>query len=245
MKNLNIDSPNTRVVSIKVNHMKSRGNSDVKVVKIADEKIVYLPQGFGSFFPAIDALYVFDSQLQHLNRRDFVGVEKLKSISFYKNQIADIPDDALADLTVLRFLSFNGNQISKIPLILLHNLLILEEVSFRFNYITHVSANIFANNKKLRVINFNHNKIVGFSADLVYLPSLKQLYLNQNECIDSEVDFEVELSRDLFYDKLLQDCDEAVCAHDHFMLADCTTELEACEAAVNVSLNEINNMQSF
>lgn len=211
--------------------MKNHGNTDVKVVKINYEKTVYLPQGFGSFFPKLEELYVMSSELHQITRKDFTGIEKLKAISFYHNEIEEIPEDTFFDLSELKMMSFFRNKIEKVPLLLLRNLHKLEEISFRSNLIEHISLHFFENNKNLKHVTLSHNKIVAFSAALVFqFPNLSTLSLASNSCINKNFNFGID-SKNSTYASILESC-QAECQFDYDIVTECSDQLKECEESV-------------
>ena len=233
--NIQITQPDTRVVSIKVNHMKIHDNSDIKVVKIDGTMMVFLTQNFGSFFPNITEYYIMSVKLQFIRRNDFRGIENLESISFFDNRIEEIPEDVFFDLKKLKFLSLADNKIANIPLLLLYNLYDLEAISLKGNFIENFPSFVFANNKKLNSISLRNNRLATFSSDLVLMiPKLKEFFLAYNTCINNDFEFDAnddqakrEISLHILSQCYLNN------NFNYVMINQCKIDVESCKKRVN------------
>ena len=236
-----ITQPDTRVVSIKVNHMKNHDNSDIKIVKIEDGTTIFLTQNFGSFFPNITEYYVMGVKLQYITRRDFRGIENIESLSFYGNSIEEIPEDAFFDLKKLKFLSLALNKIATIPLLLFYSLCDLEEITLRGNSIESFPSFVFANNKQLSGIYLSNNRITSFSSDLVLkVPKLKEINLSSNTCINNNFNFEVINDDDLKHEISLYVLSQCYLNNNFNFIVNkqCETDLKTCKNRVESLLAE-------
>jgi Leucine-rich repeat (LRR) protein len=237
------EKPNTRVVAVKVNHIENLENDDVKIIKISNAKLSYLPRALGSFFMNVEEYYVMSSNLRFIMREDFEGLTKIKSLSFYQNNIKDIPEDALFDLTELKFLSISYNQLTSLPMLLLQNLRELEYISFTYNKLKYLSLYLFEFNTKLQSVSFEHNDIAVFPPELVFhLSKPESLNLNGNKCIDQNFDLDDENMINRTYEALMASCyDEQ--EYEVKVLAHCQDQLTEVEAEIQDLLEENKKLQ--
>jgi BspA type Leucine rich repeat region (6 copies) len=225
--------------------MENHQNDDVKVVKFNREKTAYLPHGLDAFFVNIDQYYVMNSRLQYIFRKDFKGFEKLIGLSLYRNRIEEVPEDAFYDLTELKMLSFFSNKIKEIPLTLFHNLRNLEYLSFAHNEISHIPSSIFQNCKKFQTIILHHNKIAAISADFILnLPNLLDLYLERNECIDKDFEFDQINPKNTTVELINKSC-HGLCYEDSVVIRECSKMLETCKENVQNSWDEKKCLDAF
>jgi Leucine-rich repeat (LRR) protein len=194
-------------VSIKTKHLRGFSNRDVKIVKITRERLIFIPAGFSAFLPNINELYIMSSGLKFISRSNFKELKNLKSISFYRNKIDELPENVFYDLTKLEFLSFNENQIVDLPPFVFYRLKNLVELSLRKNKLYWIPAGVFKGNKKLKYLSLSHNEINWISVSMILnLPYLETLTLYENTCINEEFRFPRDLKNETL-DLITKSCE--------------------------------------
>lgn len=241
LKNLIVEKNDVRIVAIKANHLRSYGNSDVRVVRIIDEKVFFIPTGFSSFFPNMDEFYVESSQLQFIEKSDFSSMKALKSLGFFDNLIATIPEDAFRDLSQLKILSLTKNRLTHLPILLFYNLYDLEELYLRDNEIEFVMSYVFHNNKKLTFINLNGNRISFISPEIVLeLPVLRDLKLESNQCIHQHFEVNADTVNETF--AIIEKFCQKICKPFFDDRNNCISSLETCRADKKIHLLEFESL---
>jgi Leucine-rich repeat (LRR) protein len=180
-----------KVSSVVGDHFLEKSNDDVKAVDFSGQKTYHLVQELLTFFPNMEELYVFRSDLKYLTRSDFEGYTKLTTMSLSRNHLSTLPYDTFEDLTNMEYFSLSFNQLTTIPnlktmsklkeLYLFENSiesfshedvsgnLNLEVVWLYQNKLKFIDPQIFESNTKLRVADFRNNRCIDRSVNFEFL----------------------------------------------------------------------------
>jgi Leucine-rich repeat (LRR) protein len=180
-------TPNTRITSI-------TGNfdypylSDVEKVHIYNATVTFIPDLtlVTRQFPKFKQLFITDSGLKYVERRQLASMLQLTKLSLHRNLIELLPEDAFSDLVNLENLNVGDNKIKVLPPKLLWNLTKLKIFGADDNQIELIPRDLFKNNRELTSIWINDNKITRIEADFTLLPKLGLLNLNSNTCINED-----------------------------------------------------------
>jgi Leucine-rich repeat (LRR) protein len=137
-------------------------------------------------FPKFKQLWITDSGLKYVERRQLASMPQLTRLSLYGNHIEDLPEDAFNDLVNLERLHVAVNQIKVLPPKLLWNLPKLKDFDANENQIELIPRDFFKNNRQLEEVWINDNKITRIEVDFTLLTKLNYLDLKTNNC-SSEV----------------------------------------------------------
>lgn len=122
--------------------------------------ITFLPKSIATVFPDLLSLKVGPSHLINIAKEDFKGLDKLKSLHLWGNEIAEIEADTFSELFEL------------------------EELNLGFNKIKVIEQGLFLKNIKLKYITLKVNQIEIIPPDVIrHLKNLKELNLAANVCI--------------------------------------------------------------
>jgi hypothetical protein len=105
-----ITEPETEVKSISSNNQCDKTNSDIQGV-VFRTTVNFLPRGLNAFFPKLTTLSIHRCGLKSVCREDFSEFKNLQSLRLCCNDLTAVPDDLIEDLTKLKSVSFYGNQI--------------------------------------------------------------------------------------------------------------------------------------
>jgi hypothetical protein len=182
-----IDS--TNVSSVVGDHFLEKSNDDVKAVDFSGQKTYHLVQELLSFFPNMEELYVFRSDLKHLSRSDFGGYTKLITMSLSRNHLSTLPYDTFEDLTNMEYFSLSFNQLTSIPN--LKTMSKLKELYLFENSIGSFSNEDVSGNPNLEVVWLYQNKLKFIDPKIFEsLTKLRVADFHNNRCIDRSVNFE-------------------------------------------------------
>lgn len=140
VKNLNVDS-STNVSAVSGDHFPEKTNNDIVLFNIAFQNCAILPKGIASFFPNIENLSVFFSQLQTISASDLQVFPNLKNLELIGNLIENLPADLFAFTPSIELLTLSINRI------------------------VNVGANILDSLTKLQRCNFDNNPCLSSNAD--------------------------------------------------------------------------------
>lgn len=174
-----------RVLSIYGEHNGTMSNDDVMVFSNVFTKTHYLPNGLGKMFPRLQRFYVASSRLKFIARKNFIGLNQLKSLDLRFNELESIPSDAFLDLFNLEVLTISGNLIKKLPLNAFVSLMDLRYFDASDNEIKAFDDEIFSQSLKLEEILLENNKIKKIKSRFYKFRDIGFIDLRYNECIDS------------------------------------------------------------
>lgn len=161
------------VTSIKGDHSSEHSNDDVKAVDISGQKTYFLIQGLFDFFPSMQELYVFRSDLKHLSRSDFKTYVKLSTVSLSRNHLSHLPYDTFEDMT---WTIPNLKTLSK-----------LKELYLFENSVESLLLDDISGNPNLEVIWIYQNKLKFIEPEIFEnLPKLKTADFTNNHCINKK-----------------------------------------------------------
>lgn len=174
-----------------------------------DRKSPQIIQGIGLAFPDLRSLSVrADHNFKSIERSDFASMSKLKRLSLYGNKVGFIAADALYDLVKLErlilencgmrkfssdlfsklnrltFLSLAGNSLRKISENAFEYLPNLYSLSLTKNRIGKLPKNLLLNNTKIEQFFCRDCGLEKIGIDFSVFPRMKEVFLEDNECID-------------------------------------------------------------
>ena len=88
----------TTISSVSGDHITNKTNADDKAVDFSGQKTYFLVQNLVDFFPNMEELYVFRSDLKKLSRSDFTNYKNFKAVSLSRNHLSTVPYDTFEDL---------------------------------------------------------------------------------------------------------------------------------------------------
>ena len=173
----------TTVSSVSGDHILNRTNADVKAVEFSGQKTYYIIQNLVDFFPHMEELYVFRSDLKKLSRSDFTNYKNFKAVSLSRNHLSTVPYETFEDLINLEYFSLSFNQLTSIPN--LKTLPQLQELYLFENSIESFSKDDISGNPNLKVIWLYQNKLKVIDPRIFpTLTNLREIDLSNNNCID-------------------------------------------------------------
>lgn len=156
---------------------------DVKGVKIEGQNTKYIPLDLMEHFQNMKELYIFGSKLQHISRYDMKNYKLLTTVSFYNNELSNIPYDTFDDMINLKTLSLSYNNLKEIPN--LTKLRILEELYLHHNKIENLKYLDLYQNNNLKILWLYQNSLKKINPNIfdcsIYLENVD---LENNICIN-------------------------------------------------------------
>ncbi|KAG4077910.1 hypothetical protein HA402_013844 [Bradysia odoriphaga] len=190
LNNIHIEGNNFETGSFVGPHLHGKKRRDVEEIHFVSGKMSHLPSGFGQFFKNIRFLTVGERMPNSVSlgtkvvrRSDLRNLRKLRKITFLRNDIETLDDDALWDLPnlehfeftenrlkvlsgktfsknrKLRFALLNSNQLHSLPADLFENNSALLIVDFRNNFLKAIDENIFRTNRRLHTVDLTSNRL--------------------------------------------------------------------------------------
>jgi Leucine-rich repeat (LRR) protein len=159
--------------------------SEVESVSIENTSVTFIPDFtlVTKQLPKFKELWITDSGLKYVERRQLAKMPQLTQLSLYFNHIEHLPEDAFNDLVNLEELYVSYNHIKVLPPKLLWNLPKLKQFGASDNQIELIPRDFFKTNRQLEDLWIQDNKITRIEADFTLLPKLGFLNLKRNTCI--------------------------------------------------------------
>lgn len=126
--------------------------------------------------------------IKEISRRDMKPMKDFTWVSFWGNQISEVPSNTFFDLLKLDKLILGNNKIKSIHPDTFSSNVKLRELWLQSNMIETLPRGIFRNNKELSLIYAENNKIKSIKIDFMALPKFHTITLNNNVCIDAYCD---------------------------------------------------------
>lgn len=112
--NLVLDRTNREIHSVIGTHEGSNSNADIKGVDVSHSIVHYFPRGFAKFFPNIEGLACYDSELREITYEDFKDYKNLREINIRNNHIKFFEGNLFENNPKLVFIFADNNDISHI-----------------------------------------------------------------------------------------------------------------------------------
>lgn len=187
---IDIQGNNIETGSFNGSHLSGKSEWDVEGIHLVNGTMTYLPTGLGLYFENIRHLTVgeltpdFGSLGTKVVRRsDLRNLKKLEGLSFLRNDIETLHEDALWDLPHLKFfkfvenklkvlfngtfsrntnlvqVDFSSNQLHFLPPFLFRNNPMVSAVNFQMNFVKEIDESFFKIHRKLRYVDFGYNQL--------------------------------------------------------------------------------------
>ena len=109
-------------------------------LKFKRKTVHYLPKGIDKFFPNLERLAVYGSELKSLSQNDLKSLTQLKLVDFSMNDLEFLDDDLFEFNQKLRYVNFKENKLKYVGENLLNNLKNLKQIDFNSNLCTKNEA---------------------------------------------------------------------------------------------------------
>lgn len=186
VEGLTINSPNVRVAGVSGQHTDRNSNAEVEYVWIRNSRVSRLPRfDAGLFFPNLIKYLVTSTGLQFIERDDFSGMPKLETLDVSGNEIEEVPEDTLFDLSELVDFFIDNNKVKVFPENLLNNSHNFQRFKASNNSLEVLEANFFKNNPSLKILSLDNNKLHKIKVDFRPFKNLKKIDLLNNSCVNT------------------------------------------------------------
>lgn len=179
-----------------------------------DKKSPQIIQGIGEAFTNLRSLTVRSGHnFKSVERSDFKSMSNLERLTLYGNKISVIADDAFDYLAKLKHINLDNCGIRKISRNLFSKLPQIQTLSLIRNSLRNIPENAFENMPNLKSLTLTENRIgklpekllqnnsdiakfycrlckldkIGINFALI--PSIREIFLEDNECIDENFSF--------------------------------------------------------
>lgn len=111
-------------------HLAAKNFSDVNFLYLNEQNIQTFPKGFDKFFPRLEGIYVFRTNLNVISKTDLEPFKSLKYLNLYNNQLTTLESDLFSLTRGLRYVNFGNNKIRNIGTNIVEPLKQLEQLYF-------------------------------------------------------------------------------------------------------------------
>lgn len=110
-KNVGVAGKDLTVTSINDQTRSYYHSHDVKMLRIEKQTVHYLPRGFGNFFPNIVGVYISESKLKSISKKDLKQFSNLLHFSAVDNDLQTIDADLFVFTPNITQISFSRNNL--------------------------------------------------------------------------------------------------------------------------------------
>jgi hypothetical protein len=108
---VHISEPKTTIRSIDGDHFPMKSNEDVESVSFSGCVVNFIPRGLTNNFPSLTVLNINGCRLTSLNRSDLFGLEGLEALYAQANPLKSLPNDLFVGMNRLKQVSFSNNKL--------------------------------------------------------------------------------------------------------------------------------------
>jgi Leucine-rich repeat (LRR) protein len=208
VSNLVIDSTTVRIANVLGTHIEGSSNLEVEYVWLKESRLTHLPHFDAQvFFPNIQKYLITGSHLRYVKREDFAGMPKLQTIYLDDNDIEELPEDLLYDLSGLVDFFVEKNKLRSLPTYLFNHATMFQRFRAANNSIEEMPRDFFKNNNILKIVTMDNNKLQRIQIDFRPYKNLKKLDLLNNTCINTNFnDWRKHKSVPIVQDEINKSC---------------------------------------
>lgn len=154
----------------------------VKKVKFMQSKIHTLTNEICNAFPDLKELEMDQVSLEKIGVAALHNCTKLTDVSFWTNELADIPDYIFKNNVYLETLTFQHNNLKQFNPLIFSNLTRLKTIAINENYLTEFPVYKMPRISSLVTLWIHHNDLTDLDdQEIVYkFPNLKTIYMEDN-----------------------------------------------------------------
>lgn len=185
-ENIVINAPNVRIDNVLGYHEEGSTNLEVEYVWIKNSKTTYLPHFDAKvFFPNVRKYLITESKLKYVKRDDFFGFPKMETLMLDGNEIEEMPEDTLYDLSALVDFYIEKNRLKSLPTYLLNHAPLFQRFRASNNSLEVLEADFFKSNQALKIVTIDNNKLKNIKIDFTPFKNLKRMDFLNNTCINT------------------------------------------------------------
>lgn len=102
------------ITEVSSNHMSGKWNNDVKAIVIDNQNIGFVPYNISRFFPNLESLRMHKTSISSVNRDSLRGLNRLRELYLYINNIISIPSDMFIDNPYMAYITFDNNLVKHV-----------------------------------------------------------------------------------------------------------------------------------
>jgi hypothetical protein len=134
VRQASITFPGATVKSAVGKHERGKYNNDVEAITFRNTNVSYLPRNITKIFPNVKQLSVYNCGLLLLTREDLMGLENLEVLVICGNRLQSLPSDLFVGMQKLRKISFYSNRLEYMSSEILQPILgQLQSANFQMN----------------------------------------------------------------------------------------------------------------
>lgn len=183
MRNLFVNSRDTRIQEVSGVHKPGRSDYDVSTIYAYNSDSKYIPKRLGFVFMNLKTLLITKSNLRLIEFRDFMNMKKLQKLYLPENKIEKLPLCIFKYVEDLEIIDLSGNKIQELNEDTFVNLPNLQYFIANDNNIARLENGLFRQNFNLKKISMNQNNITIIEVNFMKLKAIEVVDLRFNNCI--------------------------------------------------------------
>lgn len=126
-------SNDSLLLDVSGDHLPGKNNTKVETLNLSFQNLSHIPQNIAYFFPNIEGIQWYTSNLLAIAAADLKQFPNLKVFSSISNRLMSLPGDIFLGTPQLRWISFYGNSLENVGRDLLNDLYYLSFANFYDN----------------------------------------------------------------------------------------------------------------
>lgn len=161
-----------------------KSSRDVKSLVIYFGSSTRMFEGIGEAFPNLESLWIHDTSLKFIERRNLANLPNLNKLELLDKNIEFLAEESFYDLPNLGSLNLFKCELENLPEKLLWHLKKLTFFGAGVNRIKHLNIDFFKENLQIAEIDFRNNQLQVIQIDFTIYLKIVDLILDNNDCID-------------------------------------------------------------
>ena len=128
-------------------------------LNISENRFTNLPVGIFTGLQKLKSIIMFRNQLSELHAELFNDLQSLELLSFWENRVVKLPNDIFKGLSHLRALFLSINQLTQLDINAFNGLSNVFHLTLSNNRLTHLPYNIFKGTVNLAFLDLSANKL--------------------------------------------------------------------------------------
>lgn len=111
IENASITKPGTEITKVIGKHLEDNKNKDVEAIYFKDSVVEFFPRGLHKIFTRLTDFNIFGCGLKEITREDLNGLENLEALHLNRNELQTLPSDLFIGMHKLKAISFYINKL--------------------------------------------------------------------------------------------------------------------------------------
>lgn len=186
-ENVEIESRNVRIASVKGDHASNESDKTVNSLKVTNQILEFMPRNLEQLLPNLKKISIENSAMKEIDKKSFEAFKDITELTIMKNNLKVLDDDMFENLTQLEVLNLSSNFIANLTSKAFEKLAHLKTIDLSHNRLGTLEADLIPAKNVIEKFIFNNNRLTSIDPQIIReLKVAKLIDFEGNICIDSK-----------------------------------------------------------